>query len=75
MGEKNNGIVFSGYAVEGTLAKQVMNRPQKITINNEQKDLNMQVDYISFSAHADFRHTHEYIEQLQPANIVLVHGD
>jgi len=33
------------------------------------------VEYISFSAHADFLHTSEYIKQLQPPNIVLVHGD
>jgi len=35
----------------------------------------MQVEYISFSAHADFQNTSAYIEQLQPPNIVLVHGD
>ena len=35
----------------------------------------MQVEYISFSAHADFTSTQDYISILQPPNIVLVHGD
>jgi cleavage and polyadenylation specificity factor subunit 3 len=35
----------------------------------------MTVDTISFSAHADFLNTREYIEKLLPPNIVLVHGD
>jgi cleavage and polyadenylation specificity factor subunit 3 len=35
----------------------------------------MSVEYISFSAHADFLHTQDYIKILQPPNIVLVHGD
>ena len=35
----------------------------------------MSVEYISFSAHADYLHTQDYIEILQPPNIVLVHGD
>jgi cleavage and polyadenylation specificity factor subunit 3 len=35
----------------------------------------MEVQTISFSAHADFQHTKDYVEILQPPNIVLVHGD
>ena len=35
----------------------------------------MTVDTISFSAHADFLDTGEYIEKVLPPNIILVHGD
>jgi cleavage and polyadenylation specificity factor subunit 3 len=35
----------------------------------------MTVDTISFSAHADFLHTRDYIEKVLPPNIILVHGD
>ena len=35
----------------------------------------MAVDVISFSAHCDFTQTSDFIERLQPPNIVLVHGD
>ena len=37
--------------------------------------MKLSVEYISFSAHADYSHTAEYIKMLQPPNIVLVHGD
>ena len=35
----------------------------------------MTVDTISFSAHADFVHTRDYIQKVLPPNIILVHGD
>lgn len=35
----------------------------------------MSVDVISFSAHADFRQTSGFIEALDPAHVVLVHGE
>lgn len=31
--DPKNGIVFTGYSVEGTLAKNVMNRPKVLTVN------------------------------------------
>ena len=30
--DPKNGIVFTGYSVEGTLAKQVMNRPKTVVV-------------------------------------------
>lgn len=35
----------------------------------------LQVQYISFAAHADFRETSSFLESIQPPNIVLVHGE
>lgn len=35
----------------------------------------MGVDAISFSAHADFPQTSEFIDELQPQHVVLVHGE
>ena len=35
----------------------------------------MSVDVISFSAHADFRQTSGFVEALDPAHVVLVHGE
>jgi cleavage and polyadenylation specificity factor subunit 3 len=73
--DPKNGIVFTGYSVEGTLAKQVMNRPKTLIVNDQQIEMKLSVEYISFSAHADYSHTAEYIKMLQPPNIILVHGD
>jgi cleavage and polyadenylation specificity factor subunit 3 len=60
--------------VENTLAKTVMNRPKHVQItdggNSKTVELNMSVDYISFSAHSDYNQTSDYIEKLRPANIV-----
>ena len=35
----------------------------------------MSVDVISFSAHADFRQTSGFVEALDPAHVILVHGE
>ncbi|XP_020209945.1 cleavage and polyadenylation specificity factor subunit 3-I-like, partial [Cajanus cajan] len=35
----------------------------------------MQVHYISFSAHADSAQTSAFLEELNPPNIILVHGE
>lgn len=40
-----------------------------------QVPLRMSVDAISFSAHADFPQTSEFIDELQPKHVVLVHGE
>jgi len=37
--------------------------------------LHMSVAYISFSAHADYSETSEFIELLKPPHVILVHGD
>ena len=60
--EKKNGIIFTGYCVEGTLAKQVMNSNKLIQDGENIIICEMTVDTISFSAHADFLHTRDYIE-------------
>lgn len=35
----------------------------------------MTVDAISFSAHADFDQTSQFVEALNPPHVVLVHGE
>ena len=37
--------------------------------------LSFAVAYISFSAHTDYQQTSEFIRQLKPPHIVLVHGE
>jgi len=73
--DKKNGIIFTGYSVEGTLAKEVMKSNKHISVGEEHILCEISVETISFSAHADFFHTRDYIEQVLPPLIVLVHGD
>ncbi|GFY90730.1 cleavage and polyadenylation specificity factor 73-I [Actinidia rufa] len=61
---------------EGTLAKTIINEPKEVTLmNGLTVPLNMQVHYISFSAHADYAQTSTFLKELMPPNIILVHGE
>nr|XP_043622460.1 cleavage and polyadenylation specificity factor subunit 3-I [Erigeron canadensis] len=74
--EKRNACVIPGYVIEGTLAKTIINEPKEVTLmNGLTAPLNMQVHYISFSAHADCAQTTTFLEELMPPNIILVHGE
>ena len=74
--DKKNACVIPGYVVEGTLAKTIINEPKEVTLmNGLTSPLNMQVHYISFSAHADFAQTSTFLKELMPPNIILVHGE
>ncbi|PHT43065.1 Cleavage and polyadenylation specificity factor subunit 3-I [Capsicum baccatum] len=74
--DKKNVCVIPGYVVEGTLAKTIINEPKEVTLTNGlSAPLNMQVHYISFSAHADYAQTSTFLKELMPPNIILVHGE
>lgn len=74
--DRKNACVLPGYVVEGTLAKTILNEPKEVTLmNGLTAPLNMQVHYISFSAHADSAQTSAFLEELLPNNIILVHGE
>eukprot|EP00249_Psilotum_nudum_P009410 c21918_g1_i1 orf=281-2344(+) len=74
--DKKNSCVIPGYVVEGTLAKTIMNEPKEVTLmSGLVVPLNIQVHYISFSAHADFNQTSAFLNELRPPNIILVHGE
>uniref|UniRef100_A0A453MHL9 Zn-dependent metallo-hydrolase RNA specificity domain-containing protein n=2 Tax=Aegilops tauschii TaxID=37682 RepID=A0A453MHL9_AEGTS len=74
--DKKNTCVIPGYAVAGSLAKTIITEPRKVELaNGLNATLNMQIFYISFSAHADFPQTSGFLGELQPPNIILVHGE
>jgi len=74
--DRRNGVIVAGYCVEGTLAKHILSEPTEIVSMNGQKlPLRCSVDYISFSAHTDYRQTSEFVRALKPPHIVLVHGE
>ncbi|KAM0891664.1 hypothetical protein ACQ4PT_026240 [Festuca glaucescens] len=74
--DKKNTCVIPGYAVEGSLAKTIINEPREVTLaNGLTAALHMQIFYISFSAHADFPQTSGFLDELRPPNIILVHGE
>ncbi|KAK7491425.1 hypothetical protein BaRGS_00017254, partial [Batillaria attramentaria] len=74
--DKRNGCIIAGYCVEGTLAKHILSEPSEIqTMTGQKLPLKCSVDYISFSAHADYQQTSEFLRALKPPHVVLVHGE
>ncbi|KAF0313143.1 Cleavage and polyadenylation specificity factor subunit 3 [Amphibalanus amphitrite] len=74
--DPKNGVIVAGYCVEGTLAKHLLSEPDEVnTMSGQKLPLKMSVDYISFSAHTDYAQTSDFIRQLKPPHIVLVHGE
>ncbi|SPO24650.1 Endoribonuclease YSH1 [Ustilago trichophora] len=74
--DKRNGLIVSGYSVEGTMARNILNEPDEIIGMNGQKiPRRMSVDYISFSAHVDFAQNSRFIDEIKAQHIVLVHGE
>ncbi|KAG6742831.1 hypothetical protein POTOM_053771 [Populus tomentosa] len=74
--DKKNACIIPGFIVEGTLAKTIINEPKEVQLmNGLTAPLNMQVHYISFSAHADYAQTSTFLKELMPPNIILVHGE
>ena len=73
--DPKNGVLIAGYAVENTLAKEIMNQPKEVvTLEGRRQPLNCLVDYVSFSAHVDFMENRNFISKVDPKHIILVHG-
>ncbi|GFO20947.1 cleavage and polyadenylation specificity factor subunit 3 [Plakobranchus ocellatus] len=69
--DKRNGCIIAGYCVEGTLAKHILSEPNEIvSLGGQKLPLKCSVDYISFSAHADYKQTSEFLRELKPAHVV-----
>ncbi|KAK9813025.1 hypothetical protein WJX72_007682 [[Myrmecia] bisecta] len=74
--DSRNGVIIADFAVQGTLAREILGEPDMVMRKDSQKvKLRMSVDAISFSAHADFPQTSEFIDLLKPPHVVLVHGE
>ncbi|KAI9014700.1 beta-lactamase-like protein [Gaertneriomyces semiglobifer] len=74
--DKKNGVIIPGYVVEGTLGKQILSQPEEIvSMSGSKLPLRLSVDYVSFSAHVDYRENSAFIEEVGSAHLILVHGD
>lgn len=74
--DPKNGVIIADFAVQGTLAREILSDIKKVTARNGQElQLNMSVDAISFSAHADYPQTQGFLDTLAPPHVILVHGE
>jgi cleavage and polyadenylation specificity factor subunit 3 len=75
-GDDKNCVIIADFAVQGTLARDILTNPSDVMTRAGAKvPLRCQVDAISFSAHADFPQTSEFLDILKPPHVVLVHGE
>ncbi|KIJ67750.1 hypothetical protein HYDPIDRAFT_126073 [Hydnomerulius pinastri MD-312] len=74
--DPRNGLIVTGFSVEGTLARDILDDPEEITsLKGASIPCKISVDYISFSAHVDYSHNAEFIELINAEHVVLVHGE
>lgn len=77
-GDRRNGVIMAGYCVDGTIAKDVLARPNEVTKpDGRVLPLRMgTIAAVSFSAHSDGRQTRNFIADLAKVqHAVLVHGN
>lgn len=71
-----NMIILPGYCVAGTVGAKVLAGDKKIQVDKYTSiDVNLQVENLSFSAHADAKGILQLIRMCAPRNVVLVHGE
>jgi integrator complex subunit 11 len=68
-------VILPGYCVRGTIGDKVLNGVKKINILGEEKNININVKNLAFSAHADTMGIMKMIDQCKPKAIMLVHGE
>lgn len=74
--DPKNGVIIADFAVQGTLAREILSDVNKIIARDGRElQLNMSVDAISFSAHADYPQTQAFLDALAPPHVILVHGE
>lgn len=65
-----------GYCVQGTIGHKVLGGAKKVEFENRQVvEVKMAVEYMSFSAHADAKGIMQLIQNCEPRNVLLVHGE
>ncbi|XP_050026697.1 integrator complex subunit 11 [Dermacentor andersoni] len=73
---EGNMVIMPGYCVAGTVGHKILSGARKVELDNRQVvEVKMSVQYMSFSAHADAKGIMQLIQQCEPANVLLVHGE
>ncbi|KAJ7451170.1 beta-lactamase-like protein, partial [Mycena latifolia] len=74
--DSRNGLIITGYSIQGTLARDIMTEPDEVeALNGGMIPRKISVDEITFSAHVDYAQNSEFIELIKAQHVVLVHGE
>ncbi|XP_005166266.1 integrator complex subunit 11 isoform X1 [Danio rerio] len=75
-GNEKNMVIMPGYCVQGTVGHKILNGQKKLEMEGRATlDVKLQVEYMSFSAHADAKGIMQLIRMAEPRNMLLVHGE
>ncbi|KAI4292610.1 integrator complex subunit 11 [Pancytospora philotis] len=74
-GDPRNLVILPGYCVRGTVGDRVLSGNKEIEIFGQKMKINIQVENLAFSAHADTMGIMKILEQCQPRQVMLVHGE
>ena len=72
---EKNCVIIVGFCSEGTVGNRILSGEKEIIIDNEKINVKCEVYYMSFSAHADQKGILQLVKNIEPKNLVLVHGD
>lgn len=72
---KRNLVILPGYCLRGTVGERVLAGAKRLNIMGENKEINLQIENLAFSAHADTPGILRIIQECEPQNVLLVHGD
>ncbi|XP_017448807.1 integrator complex subunit 11 isoform X7 [Rattus norvegicus] len=75
-GNEKNMVIMPGYCVQGTVGHKILSGQRKLEMEGRQMlEVKMQVEYMSFSAHADAKGIMQLVGQAEPESVLLVHGE
>ncbi|XP_030625044.1 integrator complex subunit 11 isoform X1 [Chanos chanos] len=75
-GNDKNMVIMPGYCVQGTVGHKILNGQKKLEMEGRATlEVKLQVEYMSFSAHADAKGIMQLIRMAEPRNMLLVHGE
>ena len=74
--DPKNMVILPGYCVVGTVGWKILSGEKEIQIDPWTKlQVNLTVENLSFSAHADCKGIMQMIRMCAPKNVILVHGE
>jgi len=74
-GDEKNMIIMPGYCSPGTVGAKVISGAKQVEIDGRSYNVNLRVEYMSFSAHADAKGIMQLIDNTKPDNVMFVHGE
>lgn len=73
--DRRNCVIIPGYCSVGTVGYKLLKGEKCIEIDSTKVEVKCEVHYMSFSAHADAKGLLQLIKNVEPKNVMLVHGD